>query len=234
MAPEVYSCQEYSGTQADVWSLGIVLFIMLTGVPPMEIPSVQDDRFRLMKSSGAKALLRAWRMNTWFSSDAMDLLNRILVVEPSRRPTVEEILSHPWFGGRKPVSARMTEPEPLTSFEDDNMIKAIADVSLEASNPVMKKQKTLRNLQREQYHHMKAQEQSYAQYAHHSVNKENIASKGMGAVPAPFLADNLLNKTVLGHIRNRVESAKLWEAYQQKRDLLKEAWKSSCPWNPVA
>eukprot|EP00456_Euglypha_rotunda_P058658 TRINITY_DN48768_c0_g1_i4.p1 TRINITY_DN48768_c0_g1~~TRINITY_DN48768_c0_g1_i4.p1 ORF type:complete len:111 (-),score=7.42 TRINITY_DN48768_c0_g1_i4:10-342(-) len=48
MAPEIFAHYPYHGQQADIWSIGVILFLMLTGAPPWEIPAMSDKRFQLV------------------------------------------------------------------------------------------------------------------------------------------------------------------------------------------
>lgn len=99
IAPEILeNTEQFNGNKVDVWQLGIMLFIMLCGVPPMETPSVVDARFRLIKTQGGLAnLLKRWKIA--LSEDAVDLLSLMLSVNPMNRPTIAEIKSHPWMLG---------------------------------------------------------------------------------------------------------------------------------------
>lgn len=104
IAPEVL-CNEqpFSPIKVDVWALGIILFIMLTGYPPFEYAMDVDQRFRIVKAGQLPALLRSW--GTRISPEGVDLLHRILKVVPSERPELEAILGHRWFGISLPSRA---------------------------------------------------------------------------------------------------------------------------------
>ncbi|RHY26490.1 hypothetical protein DYB32_007561 [Aphanomyces invadans] len=105
MAPEVYfgDHQRYNGSarsrfKADIWSLGILLFILLSGIPPLEVPSEIDARFRIIRQEGVQELAKMWGLA--ISNEALDLLSFILRARPEERPSLDEILSHPWFETR--------------------------------------------------------------------------------------------------------------------------------------
>ena len=100
MAPEIFSSRAFSGPLADVWSMGIVLFISLFGVPPYQIPAASDQRFALIFQGQIQRLLQAWRMTEVASKDAVDLISRMLS-EESKRITVDEIMQHPWLKNAK-------------------------------------------------------------------------------------------------------------------------------------
>ena len=86
MAPEVCGREKY-GPAVDVWSSGVVLFILLTGAPPWERPP----------QFGSAPDLDVGRDLGHVSSDAVDLILRMLRPFPGDRCTAQEALSHPWF-----------------------------------------------------------------------------------------------------------------------------------------
>jgi serine/threonine protein kinase len=98
MAPEVYGNAgvPYDGTKVDVWSLGICLAIMLTGVPLWQVPSTADERFRasIVRRQLPK-VLRDWGFN--LSVTVLALLQRMLELDPAQRATIPEIAMHEWF-----------------------------------------------------------------------------------------------------------------------------------------
>lgn len=89
-APEVVSSRPYDGTQADVWSCGVILYVMLTGTTPYNYSANGDIR-ELFRDI-AKA--RYW-MPPDLSLEAKDLIKRIFVPDPKRRITMDGIWDHP-------------------------------------------------------------------------------------------------------------------------------------------
>lgn len=102
MAPEVYAGQVYNGVKADMWSIGIVMFVLLTGVPPYQTPTAADARFMFVARGRVIDMLRSWRMDGWFSDQAKDLLVNLISREPGDRPDVAQALCHPWLMGAVP------------------------------------------------------------------------------------------------------------------------------------
>ncbi|KAL0581434.1 hypothetical protein V5O48_000588 [Marasmius crinis-equi] len=92
-APEMLQCQRYLGPEVDIWSLGVILYCLLTGMLPFD-----DDDEAVMRE---KVILAEFEDPEWLSDDARDLIKRILVKEPSKRLSIAQILSHPWFIARK-------------------------------------------------------------------------------------------------------------------------------------
>ncbi|KAG6612131.1 serine/threonine protein kinase [Phytophthora cinnamomi] len=97
MAPEVVVMAEYDPRAADMWSLGIVLFVLLTGKPLTPIALETENAFVAVRDLGVKAILNAWHMNDLASPATADLLDRLLQTNPAARLTVEDVLGHPAF-----------------------------------------------------------------------------------------------------------------------------------------
>jgi len=100
MAPEILAHRPYDGAQADIWSAGVVLFIMIAGAPPFQIAGGSDWWFNAVNRG---AYDRFWaahlRSAPHFPPEAMEFLNRVFVTDPEQRITIEEIKAHPWFNG---------------------------------------------------------------------------------------------------------------------------------------
>ncbi|OQR93550.1 CBL-interacting serine/threonine-protein kinase [Thraustotheca clavata] len=97
MSPEVLSGSPYEGAPADVWSAGVVLFILLAGFPPFQIATRQDWWFRACAMKQYHAFWAAHSRTAVFSPMAMDLLTRIFDTNPASRLTLPEIWQHPWM-----------------------------------------------------------------------------------------------------------------------------------------
>ncbi|CAI6004227.1 unnamed protein product [Closterium sp. NIES-64] len=91
-APEVVLGDRYNH-KADVWSLGVILYVLLSGgLPFMD----KDDRRLARKICEGRYEMR---FSPWpfVSDDAKSLVRRLLVVDPNRRSSVEEFINHPWL-----------------------------------------------------------------------------------------------------------------------------------------
>ncbi|KAM7265041.1 hypothetical protein ACFE04_002724 [Oxalis oulophora] len=95
MAPEVLK-RNY-GPEVDVWSAGVILYILLCGVPPFWAESEQGV---------AQAIIRSnvdFKRDPWpkVSDNAKDLVRKMLDPDPKRRLTAQQVLDHPWLQNAK-------------------------------------------------------------------------------------------------------------------------------------
>ena len=117
IAPEVMkNTEDFNPQLSDIWSLGVMLFIMLTGVPPVAVAYDLDDRYRVICEGGLEAILIQWDFH--LSSDAVNLLNNLLRPHPQERLTVKEIIDHPWTRKRNPLMVKMTRDRQDMIYDD--------------------------------------------------------------------------------------------------------------------
>ena len=89
MSPEIIRKTEYNGFKADIWALGIVLYVMLTG----KFPFVGKTEKELFSRIQIGQFLPPVSLNF----DAKRLIQRMLSLDPKKRPSATEILRDPWF-----------------------------------------------------------------------------------------------------------------------------------------
>lgn len=103
VAPEVLKEQGYDGLIADVWSCGVILFVMLAGYLPFD-----DEN---MNSLFSKIERGEYRMAKHFSDGAKDIISKMLVTDPAKRITLDNVIKHSWFAvGWDPKMLEGKEP----------------------------------------------------------------------------------------------------------------------------
>ena len=89
VSPEVLGGEGYDGRKADVWSLGVILFVMTTGRLPFQEPTF-DTLFAKIKEA-------QYAFPRGVSASFKDLVSKILVPNPRERLQLSDITSHEWY-----------------------------------------------------------------------------------------------------------------------------------------
>lgn len=100
LAPEIIERDEaFDGFAADLFSAGVILFVLLVGLAPFKWPNSSDVRYAQIKRGKLKELMAAHLPENAVSDEACDLLQNMLWRDPRRRLTLAQILQHPWVVG---------------------------------------------------------------------------------------------------------------------------------------
>lgn len=91
LAPEVLSSKAGHGYEVDVWSLGVVLYAMVVGKPPFETPEVK------MTYEKIKKVIYSFPEQILLSENVKNLITKIFNADPSKRPTLDQIMEHPFL-----------------------------------------------------------------------------------------------------------------------------------------
>lgn len=94
VAPEVLKNEPY-GKAVDLWSLGVILYILLCGFPPFYHESTAA-LYKQIKKGEFDFPAPYW---TNISESAKDLVRKLLTVDPAQRYTAKQVLEHPWISG---------------------------------------------------------------------------------------------------------------------------------------
>ncbi|XP_010634908.1 serine/threonine-protein kinase SIK1, partial [Fukomys damarensis] len=100
-APEVFEGKEYEGPQLDIWSLGVVLYVLVCGSLPFDGPNLPTLRQRVLEGR--------FRIPFFMSQDCEMLIRRMLVVDPAKRISIAQIWQHRWMQA-DPALLRQADP----------------------------------------------------------------------------------------------------------------------------
>uniref|UniRef100_A0A7N0T418 non-specific serine/threonine protein kinase n=1 Tax=Kalanchoe fedtschenkoi TaxID=63787 RepID=A0A7N0T418_KALFE len=125
VAPEVINNKGYDGAKADLWSCGVILFVLMAGFLPFEDSNLVALYKKIHKAD--------FTCPPWFSSNAKKLIKRILDPNPSTRITIAEVIENEWFKkGYQPAVFEQAD----VSLDD---VDAIFNESVNAQNLVVER-----------------------------------------------------------------------------------------------
>ncbi|XP_077963624.1 serine/threonine-protein kinase SIK3 homolog isoform X11 [Gasterosteus aculeatus] len=148
-APELFEGKEYDGPKVDIWSLGVVLYVLVCGALPFDGSTLQNLRARVLSGK--------FRIPFFMSTDCEYLIRHMLVLEPSRRLTLEQICKNKWMrlGDPDPDFDRLiaeceqVKTEREVELINEQVLKAMCEMGLD-------RERTLQSLQTDAYDHYSA------------------------------------------------------------------------------
>lgn len=114
VAPEVISRKGYDGSKADIWSCGVVLYVLLAGYLPFHDSNLMEMYRKIGKGE--------FKFPNWFGPEVRRLLSKILDSNPSSRISMTKIMDNSWFRKgldpkRRDIQSEGKEPAPLDADE---------------------------------------------------------------------------------------------------------------------
>ncbi|XP_057553602.1 serine/threonine-protein kinase SIK1 [Hippopotamus amphibius kiboko] len=146
-APEVFEGKEYEGPQLDIWSLGVVLYVLVCGSLPFDGPSLPALRQRVLEGR--------FRIPFFMSRDCETLIRRMLAVDPAKRITVAQIRQHRWMQADPALL-----PPAHPAFSLLGYVSGLGDYDEQALGIMqalgVDRQRTVESLQNSSYNHFAA------------------------------------------------------------------------------
>ncbi|XP_023935517.2 serine/threonine-protein kinase SIK2 [Bicyclus anynana] len=105
-APEVFEGKRYTGPEIDIWSLGVVLYVLVCGALPFDGSTLQSLRDRVLSGR--------FRIPYFMSEDCESLIRKMLVLEPMKRYTIDQIKKHRWMSV-EPYTVPPLSADPMRS-----------------------------------------------------------------------------------------------------------------------
>lgn len=133
IAPEVLHCARstqtkhapkgsgYAANLVDIWSSGVVLFVLLVGNTPWDQPTAESWEFEEYTKKGGRSTDELWQK---LPSPVLSLLRGMMSVDPKNRFTFEHVKRHPWFTRKNPLltaDGKMTDPLNLATKMLENL-----------------------------------------------------------------------------------------------------------------
>uniref|UniRef100_A0A674DQL7 non-specific serine/threonine protein kinase n=1 Tax=Salmo trutta TaxID=8032 RepID=A0A674DQL7_SALTR len=121
-APELIQGKSYIGSEADVWSMGVLLFALLCGYLPFD-----DDNCMVLYR---KITRGTYNNPHWLSPGSILLLNQMMQVDPKHRVTIRQLLDHPWMTSGYDSPVEWHSKQPLGYIDED----CITEMSVNLKN----------------------------------------------------------------------------------------------------
>ncbi|KAF6327670.1 maternal embryonic leucine zipper kinase [Rhinolophus ferrumequinum] len=110
-APELIQGKSYLGSEADVWSMGILLYVLMCGFLPFDDDNVMALYKKIMRGK--------YEVPKWLSPSSILLLQQMLQVDPKKRISVKNLLSHPWIMQDYNCPVEWESKNPLIHLDED-------------------------------------------------------------------------------------------------------------------
>ncbi|CAA3024493.1 CBL-interacting serine/threonine-protein kinase 12-like [Olea europaea var. sylvestris] len=127
VAPEVLARKGYDAAKVDIWSCGVILFVLMAGHLPFHDQNIMAMYKKIYKGE--------FRCPRWFTPELIRFLTRLLDTNPETRLTIPEIMNNKWFKrGFKHVKFYI-EDDKLCNINDDENddVESLSDRSLSES-----------------------------------------------------------------------------------------------------
>uniref|UniRef100_A0AAG5DW27 MAP/microtubule affinity-regulating kinase 3 n=1 Tax=Anopheles atroparvus TaxID=41427 RepID=A0AAG5DW27_ANOAO len=116
-APELFQGRKYDGPEVDVWSLGVILYTLVSGSLPFDGATLKELRERVLRGK--------YRIPFYMSTDCEVLLKKFLVLNPSKRASLETIMKDKWMNMGYEDDELKPYVEPLPDLKDQKRIEAL-------------------------------------------------------------------------------------------------------------
>uniref|UniRef100_A0A8C2KW83 non-specific serine/threonine protein kinase n=1 Tax=Cyprinus carpio TaxID=7962 RepID=A0A8C2KW83_CYPCA len=113
-APELFQGKKYDGPEVDIWSLGVILYTLVSGSLPFDGQNLKELRERVLRGK--------YRVPFYMSTDCESILRRFLVLNPTKRCTLEQIMKDKWINVGYENDELKPHVEPVEDYNDSSRI----------------------------------------------------------------------------------------------------------------
>lgn len=119
-APELFQGKKYDGPEVDVWSLGVILYTLVSGSLPFDGSNLKELRERVLRGK--------YRIPFYMSTDCENLLKKFLVLNPARRASLETIMKDRWMNIGYEDDELKPYIEPVMDYDDLKRIEILNEM----------------------------------------------------------------------------------------------------------
>ncbi|XP_061414998.1 MAP/microtubule affinity-regulating kinase 3-like isoform X5 [Lethenteron reissneri] len=119
-APELFQGKKYDGPEVDVWSLGVILYTLVSGSLPFDGQNLKELRERVLRGK--------YRIPFYMSTDCENLLKRFLVLNPAKRGSLEQIMKDRWMNVGHEDDELKPYVEPTLDINDTKRIETMVEM----------------------------------------------------------------------------------------------------------
>ncbi|XP_060768963.1 MAP/microtubule affinity-regulating kinase 4 isoform X1 [Neoarius graeffei] len=116
-APELFQGKKYDGPEVDIWSLGVILYTLVSGSLPFDGQNLKELRERVLRGK--------YRVPFYMSTDCEGILRRFLVLNPSKRCTLEQVMKDKWMNTGYEGDELKPHVEPVEDYSDPSRIEVM-------------------------------------------------------------------------------------------------------------
>ncbi|KAL6471107.1 hypothetical protein MHYP_G00197570 [Metynnis hypsauchen] len=116
-APELFQGKKYDGPEVDIWSLGVILYTLVSGSLPFDGQNLKELRERVLRGK--------YRVPFYMSTDCESILRRFLVLNPTKRCSLEQIMKDKWMNVGYEGDELKPHVEPLENYSDPERIEVM-------------------------------------------------------------------------------------------------------------
>lgn len=132
-APELFKGLRYEGPEVDIWSLGVILYTLVSGTLPFDGNNLKELRERVLRGK--------YRVPFYMSTDCENLLKKFLVLNPHKRASLETIMKDKWMNVGYEDDELRPYIEPKPNFSDSTRFQQL----LRMGYPIEEIEDSLRN-----------------------------------------------------------------------------------------
>ncbi|KAJ3265434.1 MAP/microtubule affinity-regulating kinase 3 [Chytriomyces hyalinus] len=193
-APELFQGKEYLGPEVDIWSLGVVLYVLVCGALPFDGSTLPKLR--------ARVLAGTYKVPFYMSTDCERLIKKMLVIDPKKRTTLDQMKKDPWFTeGYENEELQPSVQFNLSKEQREQVLDHLEEIGFERAS-------ILKALSDNTYDHMAA---TYFLTADRMFRRKEVQPRNSDRLVEGSLADSLPRRKEAGEAvkhTQQVEAAK--------------------------